>query len=182
MRVLAHRISRRRMIAASGAALGAPLALAACGQTNDADDDRSEDADPDLLNAILGQHLAVSQLSGEIDSAIDPGLDVITTLKEQRKDSVTELEAFIAERDGERVEEPAEPAEAESPAEALSAQLEDSIAATLDVIGELSSPAYRQAAHRYVTEDAAALAALRSITGGEVAPEAFVLGTAAEGS
>ena len=156
----------------------APFTLAACGQTSDPDDERSEDEDPDLLNAILEQQLAVAALAREAGAG--PLAAETSALAKQRKSSVAELEAFIAEREGKATTEPAAPAEAESATEALALQLEDSIAASLAAIGELSSPAYRQAAHRFVTEDAAALAALRSATGGDVAPDAFVLGTSTE--
>jgi len=177
MRPTAHRLTRRRMIAASGAAVGAPLVLAACGDTADPDDDRSEDNDPDLLNAILEQHLAVEDLTKAAGDGPLP--DVTDELAAQRKDSISQLESFIADRDAEATTAAADAAEAESATEALILQLEDSIAASLDSIGDLSSPTYRQAVHRFVTEDAAAVAALRSETGGEVAPDAFVFGAPA---
>ena len=162
------------MLAASGAAVGAPALLAACGQTSDAEDERSEDEDPALLNAILEQHLAVADAAAVAEDGPLP--DVTSELAKQRKGSISQLESFISERDGDAASEPAEAAQAESPTEALVIQLEDSIAASLEAIGELSSPAYRQAVHRFIAEDAAALAALRSETGGEVAPDAFVFG------
>jgi hypothetical protein len=168
------RISRRRMLAASGAAVGAPLVLAACGEAEDEKDERSEDNDPDLLNAVLAQHLAVQDA---VDTAADGPLPEVTKeLSAQRKKSVAELEGLISDRDGEATTEAADTSEAESATEALVLQLEDSIAASLDSIGDLSSPTYRQSVHRFITEDAAALAALRSQTDGDVAPDAFVLG------
>ncbi|MDX6586253.1 MAG: hypothetical protein QOI31_726 [Solirubrobacterales bacterium] len=173
MRALAHRFTRRQMIATS-AAVSAPLVLAACGKAADPDDDRSEDADPDLLNAILAQHLAV--LDAAEAAGDGPLPDVTQELATQRKDSTAKLESFISERDGDATTDAAEAAKAESPTEALILQLEDSIEVSLNSIGELSSPAYRQAVHRFVTEDAAALAALRSETGEEVAPDSFVFG------
>lgn len=174
MRATAHRLTRRRMIVASGAAVGAPLVLAACGQTTDADDDRSEDNDPDLLNPILAQHLAVEAAANAAEDGPLP--DVTQELATQRKDSISQLQGFVADRDGDATTDAAEAASAESPTEALIMQLEDSIATSLDSIGDLSSPAQRQAVHRFVTEDAAALAALRSETGDEVAPDSFVFG------
>ena len=171
---MSARISRRRMLAASSAAVAAPAFLAACGQASDEEDDRSEDQDPDLLNPILEQHLAVEAAAKA--AADGPLPDVTAELESQRKDSISQLEAFISERDGEASSKPAETAQAESPSEALVLQLEDSISASLDAIGDLSSSAYRQAVHRFVTEDAAALAALRSELGDEVAPDSFVFG------
>jgi hypothetical protein len=174
---MSARISRRRMITASSAAVAAPAVLAACGKAADAEDDRSEDDDPDLLNPILARHLAVLDAA---EAASDGPLpDVTSELASQRKDSTTELESFISDRDGDAVSKPADSAQAESPTEALIMQLEDSIAVSLDSIGELSSPAYRQAVHRFITEDAAALAALRSEEGSEIAPDSFVFGAPA---
>jgi hypothetical protein len=176
---MSARISRRRMLAASSAAVAAPAFLAACGQSSDADDDRSEENDPDLLNAILEQQLAVEKLAKAAKGGPLP--DVTSELASQRKNSISELESFISERDGDATTTPADAEQGESPTEALILQLEASIAASLDSIGDLSSSAYRQAVHRYITEDAAALAALRSETGDEVAPDAFVFGASASG-
>lgn len=162
------------MVVASGTAVGAPLLLAACGTTSD-EEERSEANDPGLLNAVLAQHLAVLQATQGI-AAGDPAALASEELMSARRDSITDLEAFVAERDGEATTEPAESAQAESRTEALALQLQDSIETSLEVIGDLSSPAYRQAVHRFITEDAAALAALRSVTGDEVAPDAFVFG------
>lgn len=180
----APRMSRRRMVVASGAAIGAPLVLAACGSS---EDERSEGDDPDLLNAVLAQHLAVLEAAEAadsipkgaaraIDSTVEPGLDAVDGLLRARNDSIAQLEALVGERDGTATTEAAELAQAESPPEGLALQLEDSIEASLDAIGDLSAAAYRQAVHRFITEDAAALAALRSLTGGEIAPDAFVFG------
>jgi len=169
------RITRRRMVVASGAAIGAPLVLAACGSDSE-EEERSESNDPDLLNAVLAQHLAVLDAAGALRDAEDVALDAADLLTTKREDSVGQLEAFVAEADGEATTEPAEAAQAESEVEAIALQLEDSIEASLEVIGNLSAAAYRQAVHRFITEDAAALAALRSVTGGEIAPDAFVFG------
>lgn len=178
---MSARITRRRMLAASAAA-GAPLALAACGQASE-EDDRSEADDPDLLNAVLAQHLAVEKMAKSLDFTEVLGPGETKALLEARKHSISELEAFIAERDGEATTEPAEQAEAESQAEALALQLEGSIEASLEVVGDLSAPAYRQAVHRFITEDAVNIAALRSQLGGDIAPDAFVFGPpASEGS
>ncbi|MEJ7875722.1 MAG: hypothetical protein WKF62_03605 [Solirubrobacterales bacterium] len=175
------RMSRRRMVVASGAAIGAPLILAACGS---AEEERSEGNDPDLLNAVLAQHLAVLEAAEAIDSIADPGPAVSSALITARTDSITQLEAFVGERDGTATTGAADLAQAESPAEGLALQLEASIEASLDTIGDLSAAAYRQSVHRFITEDAAALAALRTVTGGEIAPDAFVFGppTSSEGS
>ena len=173
MALLTSRMTRRRLLAASGAAAG-PVLLAACGEATDEEDERSEENDPELLNAVLEQHLAVE--SGAKAAADGPLPDVTSELAAQRKKSIAQLEALIAERDGDAVSEPAPVPEAESATEGLVLQLQDSIAASLEAIGELSAPGYRQTVHRFIAEDAAALAALRSEVGGEVAPDAFVFG------
>ncbi len=175
MSAFADRMTRRRMLGASGVAIGSPLLLSACGTTSE-EEARSEANDPDLLNAVLAQHLAVLDASSALGDAPEPARQAADVLTTAREDSTGELEAFVSEREGEATTEPAEAASAESPTEGLALQLEDSIEASLEAIGDLSSPAYRQAVHRFITEDAAALAALRSVTGEEIAPDAFVFG------
>jgi hypothetical protein len=165
------RLTRRRMIAVSGAA-AAPFVLAACGQAAD-EEERSEEADPELLNAVLAQHLAVEALAGGPGANGDP---VIAGIAGAREASITMLEGFISEGDGEPTSDPAEQAQGESATEALILQLQDSIEVALDSVGDLSAPAYRQAVHRFITEDAASLAALRSGLGEDVAPDSFVFG------
>jgi len=177
-RAHATRITRRRMVVATGAAVGAPLALAACG-TPDELEERSEANDPDLLNSVLAQQLAVEEAASAFNKSVEPTARVAAkSLAATRKESISQLESFITERDGEPTDEPAEAVEAESPPEALARQLEASIEASLEAIGDLSSASYRQAVHRYITEDAAALAAMRSALGEEVVPDAFVFGPA----
>jgi len=173
---LHNRITRRRMVVATGAAVGAPLALAACGSEDELEA-RSEANDPDLLNAVLAEHLAVRELAAEPALAKAAG-PAVGTLVKARLESIGQLTSFIEERDGTRTSDPAELEEAESQVEALARQLEASIEASLDAIGGLSSAAYRQAVHRFITEDAAALAAVRSVLGEEVVPDAFVFGPA----
>ena len=170
------------MLAASGTAVGAPIFIAACGGSTGSEDDRSEGDDPELLNAILAQHLAV--LDAAKAAKDSPLSDVVDELAAIREESASQLESFVADRDGKATTEAAEAAEAESATEGLVLQLEGSIEASLEAIGDLSSPTYRQAVHRFITEDAAAAAALRSETGGEVAPDSFVFGApaTAEGS
>jgi len=179
------RFNRRRLLAASGATLatGAPALLAACGSEDE--DEASPEQEVELLNEVLAVHLAVLEAAQQAEGSDGPLAAVVAALVTRREDSIGLLEAFVAEAEGEPTDEPAEAAQGESPAEALAVQLEDSIATALAAIGEISAAGYRQAIHRGVTEDAAALAALRSVVGGEVAPDAFVFGppsSAEEGS
>jgi hypothetical protein len=175
----APRMTRRRMLAGSGAAVASPLVLAACGTTEE--DDRSAENDPDLLNSVLAQQLAVLEALKASGGKASPLPDVVSDLTSLREDSVAQLESFVEEQDGTPIDQPAEAAKGESPADALVLQLEDSIEASLAAIGDVSSPAYRQAIHRSITEDAAALAAFRSATGEEIAPDSFVFGAPATG-
>lgn len=162
------------MVAATGAAVGAPFGLAACGSESE-EDARSDANDPELIAAVLEQHLAVTAILAAIEGAEETVVAVANTLDEARKASIAELEEILAGTDAEPTEAP-ETATGESVAEALARQLEQSIEASLEVIGNISVPAQRQAVHRFITEDAAALAAIRSVLGEEIAPDAFVFG------
>jgi hypothetical protein len=167
-------MTRRRMVAATGAAIGAPLALSACG-TESEEDLRSEANDPELIGTVLEQHLAVTSILAALEGAEPVAVGAANALSDARKDSIPELEAILTEADAE-IPEAVDTASAESAVEALKLQLEDSIEASLEVIGQISVPEHRQSIHRFVTEDAAALAAFRSVLGEEVAPDAFVFG------
>jgi hypothetical protein len=167
------------MVAVTGAAVGAPLALGACGSTTE-EDERSEADDPGLIGAVLAQHLAVTDILAAVEGAEPAVVGVANTLSDARKDSISELEGILAEAESDTAAEAAETATAESVVGALSLQLESSIEASLEVIGDISVPAYRQSIHRFITEDAAALAALRSQLNGEIAPDAFVFGAPSE--
>jgi hypothetical protein len=177
----APQISRRRLLAGSGAAVAAPVLLAACGTTEA--DDRSTANDPALLNSVLAQHLAVLDAlrqAQRTDFAGDLGVGDLISLRE---DSAAQLASFVEKQGGTPTKDPAPAAQAESAPEGLALQLGDSIEASLAAIGDISVAEFRQAIHRSITEDAAVLAALRSVTGGEVAPDSFVFGTpAATGS
>jgi len=166
------------MVAASSATVGAPLVLAACGGADELEE-RSGANDPDLLNAILAQHLAVEEAAGQINDTVEPAVSAAAGLIRVRTDSIALLEGFIAEQDATATTEPTELTEAESPPEGLALQLQDSIDTSLEAIGSLSAAAYRQAVHHFITEDAAALAAVRSVLGGEIVPDAFVFGAPA---
>jgi len=176
------RLSRRRLLAASGAtiAAGAPVVLAACG-TEDEDDEATPEREAELLNAVLAQQLAVADaLALGIGGNTPPELEQpLGRLVDLRDDSAQELERAIEELGGTAVDQGAELVGGESPTEGIARQLEASIAASLDAIGELS-PEQRQPVHTAITEDAAALAEIRLVLGEEPAPDAFVMGPPAE--
>ncbi len=172
-------MSRRRLLVASSATLaaGAPLALAACGTAEDEADSTAPEREAELLGEVLAGQLAVVQAadlaSSNAPRQAQPALDRINTLRQQ---SSRALARSIAELEGEPTREPAAIIGAESAVEGAARQLEASIATSLDAIGELTTDAYRQAVHRTITEDAAALAALRDVLGEDPSPDAFVMG------
>src|SRR5688500_11488604 len=102
----ATRITRRRLVVATGAAAGAPLALAACG-TPDELEERSEGNDPDLLNSVLAQQLATEEAASAFNKSADPAARAAAkSLAATRKESISQIESFITERDGEPTDEP----------------------------------------------------------------------------
>ena len=169
------------MLAASGATLaaGAPVALAACG--TEEDEDVSPEREAELLNVVLAQQLAVLEAARTLNPAdATAGLGgAIDELVRQRGDSTQALDAAITDLSGTPVTDPAELVGAESAVEGLARQLEASIAASLDAIGELS-PEQREPVHTAIVEDAGALAELRVVLGEDPAPDAFVMGPPAE--
>jgi hypothetical protein len=174
------RISRRRLLAASGATLaaGAPVALAACG--SDEDEDVSSEREAELLNSVLAQQLAVMDAAREASSgAPQAAVKAAAQLTNLRDRSSQALETAISDLGGAPTSEPAELASAESPVEGLARQLETSIAASLTAIGELS-PEQSEPVHNAIVEDAGALAEVRIVLGEEPAPDAFVMGPPAE--
>lgn len=176
------RISRRRLLAASGATLaaGAPVALAACGAEED--EDVSPEREAELLNVVLAQQLALVEAARE---AMDIGqgepqdAQAIFRYSTERQKSAQALERAISDLGGTPVTEPAELVGAESAVEGLARQLEVAIAASLEAIGELS-PEQRQPVHDAIVEDAGLLAEIRLVLGEDPAPDAFVMGPAAE--
>lgn len=174
---LPTKLSRRGLLVASGATLaaGSSAALGACGAVEE-DEAASPAREAELLNEVLAQQLGVIDAAGAVEGNA-PALASATsaTLRELRDRSARELEAAISDLDGTATSEPADTAGGESPTEGLARRLEVSIAASIEAIGEIA-PERRGAVHRAITEDAAALAALRSVLGEEIAPDAFVMG------
>jgi len=178
---LPTRLSRRRLFAASGATLaaGSAAALAACGTTEDENESTSPAREAELLNEVLAQQLAVIEVARfAAKGAPEEAAAAAAELRELRVASTDALEGAIAELDGTPAGEAAASVEAESAVEGLARQLEAAIAASVDAIGEIN-PERRQPVQRAITEDAAALAVMRSTLGEEVAPDAFVMGPAA---
>ena len=161
------------MLVASGATL-APVVLAACG--TEEDEDVSPAREAELLNSVLAQQLAVIDATR---SALSAGRQLVFRIQRARMDSTRALEAAISDLGGTPTTEPAELVGGESAAEGLARQLETSIAASLDAIGELS-PEQREPVHTAIVEDAGVLAEVRVVLGEDPAPDAFVMGPPAE--
>ena len=169
------------MLAASGATLaaGASVALAACGA--DEDEDVSPEREAELLNVALAQQLGVLEAARALSRADATAAlgGAIDALVRRRSDSSQALEAAISDLGGTPVSDPAELVGAESAVEGLARQLEASIAASLDAIGELS-PEQREPVHNAIVEDAGLLAEIRLALGEDPAPDAFVMGPPSE--
>lgn len=172
-------LSRRRLLALGGVAL-APAVLAACG-TDEAEEGPSDSESADALNSVLAEQLAVFEMAGSKALVESADSKLASRFAQTRIDSLETLRTFVEEVDGEPTTEAAETATGESPTEALARQLEQSIETSLEALRTLDQSAYLQAIHRYTVEDAAALAALRSTLGEDVAPDSFVFGPALEG-
>jgi len=172
-------ITRRRLIATAGggvAAAGAGTVLAACG--GDGRPERTAERDAGLLQAAL---TAEATLSGVYDLATEQALApqvaaAVTAFGEQSREHVALLSSQIEEAGG-AADDSAGPLPAgESVVEAIRVGIEESIAASHDVVGELSTIEARHAVYRVMVADAAQLAAIRGVLGEQQVPVAFVTG------
>jgi hypothetical protein len=182
LRPFGLRLTRRSLLAASGATLaaGTPLAVAACGETESEDEDVSPERQAELMNQVLPQELAVLDAADAVrGNAPAAAAATAAALADLRDRSTQALDQAITDLEGTPDDQAAEQVGGESPTEALARQLETSIAASEEAIGELP-PEHRLPILRAVIEDAAALAALRDALGEEPAPDAFVMGPPAE--
>lgn len=174
-------LSRRRLLALSGATLaaGSGTVLAACGAATD--DEPSDSEDAAALNGVLAQQLAVLETAQAASKgAPEQAAAAITALEELRRSSIADLESAIADLGGTATREPApQAAQAESAVEGLARQLDAAIAEQLAVIADLSAER-RAPVQRAITEDAATLAVLRDTLGEPPAPDAFVFGAPAD--
>ena len=171
-------ITRRSLLAASGTTLaaGTPLALAACGETEEETEDVSPARQAELMNQVLPQQLAVLDIARTVPGNAPNAVDGVAAAEVNLRDRSTQaLEAAITDLDGTPNETAADTVGAESPTEGLARQLETSIAASQEAYAELP-PEHRLPILRAIIEDAAALAALREVLGEEPAPDAFVMG------
>ncbi len=170
-----HPISRRHLLAVSGAG-SAALALSACGAAATGDPEETEpEREAEVLGEVLAAQLAVVEAGRLAIGNAPEGLDsAIESLSDARKASAEDLGAAVTKLGGSPSDAPADNVAAESPVEALAGQLDAAIATSLDAIAEITTDAYRQLVHRGVTEDAAYRALIADTLGEEPAAEAFV--------
>jgi hypothetical protein len=166
-------ITRRRLLAASGAGLagtGAAAALSACGTEIE---DPSAERDVELLNAALAAQSAVVSAFEIEDARL---LGPVQGFAEEASRQVQELGRAIEGAGGTAAETDESPPEAESPTEAAALALEDAIAAYHAAAGALSTAGLNRMVLEFIAADAAQLAALRGELGEDQAPEPFVTG------
>jgi hypothetical protein len=169
-------ITRRRLLAASGAGLaggGAIAALSACG---DSVEEPSAERDVELLNAALAAEATVAGMYEDLRAPAGPGAEALDVFAEQAAAQVERLTRAIEDAGGTPSEENGSPPEAESAVEALTLALNPAIAAYHEAAGGLSTPELNRLVLELMAADAAQLAALRGILGEEQAPEPFVTG------
>jgi hypothetical protein len=169
-------ITRRRLLAISGAGLaggGAAAALAACGTEVE---EPSTERDVELLNAALEAERAVAELYKSPASLSGAGAEAANSFRAEAEDQVDELTEAIETAGGTPSETQPETPEAESVIEAGVLALENTIAAYHAAIGDLSTADLRAMVLGFVATNAAQMAALRGVLGEEQAPEPFVTG------
>lgn len=168
-------MSRRGMLAASGASLSA-LALAACGAVQE-EEEPSPEEDAELLNELLaaeealgGVYSGAPDLSGAERAMIDRfALDTAGNVRALR-DAVTE-----------RGGEPAGPAEGMVGGTGFGPLItaeNRAIGAGIAAIGGLSEGSAKQLVQAIVMSHAAHVAVLRNVEDGSPAPEPYVMGDA----
>jgi hypothetical protein len=172
-------ITRRRLIAASGATLaagGAAATLTACG--GDGRTEPSAERDIELLQRALDAQASVSDLYRVARrQALDPPVvNAIETFDRRSSRNQRQLALRIEDAGGTPAEPDIRTPAAESVVEAIGIALDDAIAAEHGIVGHLSSPAARRTVYEAMTSDAAQLAAFRGILGEVQVPAAFVTG------
>lgn len=174
-------ITRRRLIATTGAGLaagGAAAALTACGGTGR--EEPSAQRDVELLQRALDAEAIVSglyRLAGRqrLDAPVSEAID---TFEAQSSRHRAQLTGRIEDAGGVPAESDARAPAAESVVEAIRIALDDAIAVTHEIVGGLSSPQARRTVYEVMTADAAQLAVFRGILGEGQVPVAFVTGSA----
>jgi hypothetical protein len=171
-------ITRRRLIAASGAGLAAGGAAALSGCGGDPGEDPSPQRDVELLQRALEAQAAVNDLYGlageqQLD---EPVAEAMRQFEQQSSRHARQLARRIEEAGGTPADPDASPPVAESVVEAIGIALEEAVAAGHRIVGTLSSPEARRTVYRMMSADAAQLAVVRGVLGEDQVPVAFVTG------
>lgn len=170
-------ITRRRLLATTGAGIagGGAAVLSACG--SDADEPSAE-RDVELLQAALDAEGAVARLYElAAGQRLDrEAADAVAAFGSQASAQLKRLTDAIESAGGEPAKPGGSPAAAESVVEAIALALDEAIAAYHSAVGKLSTVELRRTAFELMNADAAQLAAIRGLLGEEQAPEPFVTG------
>lgn len=168
-------VSRRGLLAASGASLSA-LALAACGAARE-EEEPSPEADAELLNELLAEEELLNGVYRNAPRMQGAERKMIDRFAFAAAENVLTLRQAVSERGG----EPAGPAEGMVGGTGLLPLItaeNRALAAGIGAIGGLSEGPAKQLVQAIVTGHAARVAVLRSVEEGSPSPEAFVMGEA----
>jgi hypothetical protein len=170
-------ITRRRLLATSGAGLagtGAVTLLAACGTD---EEEPSAERDAELLNTALEAQATVAQLYSDTPASQEGSTArALDTFSKEADDQLRRLRESIEGAGGTPSDTAADAPQAESQLEALALALTTAIGAYNAAVGDLSSSSLRATVLELGVADAAQLAAIHGLLGEEQAPTAFVTG------
>lgn len=173
---LGRGLSRRGLLAASGASLSA-LALAACGTATQEEDEPSPEADAELLNELLAAEEALAGVYSAAPNLSGAERKMVDRFALDNAANVRALRDAVTERGG----EPASAAEGMVGGTGFGPLItaeSRAIAAGIAAIGGLSEGSAKQLVQAIVMGHAARVAVLRSVEDGSPAPEPFVMGDA----
>ncbi|HEY8465795.1 MAG TPA: hypothetical protein VIL04_03235 [Solirubrobacterales bacterium] len=169
----ARGVSRRGLLAASGASLSA-LALAACGASQE-EEEPSPEEDAARLNELLAAEELLDGIYRNAPRSSGAERRMIDSFAFAAARNVLTLREAVTERGG----EPAGPEEGMVGGTGLRPLIigeNRAIAAGISAIGGLTEPEAKRLVQGIVTGHAARVAVLRSIEEGDPAPEAYVMG------
>jgi hypothetical protein len=172
-------ITRRRLVAASGAGLaagGAAALISACG--GDGREEPSAERDTELLQRPLAAEATLSDLyrRAQRQQLDQPVAEAVEAFGEQASRHERQLTRQIGNAGGTPAGADTSPPAAESVVEAIRLPLDDAITAAHGIVGDLSSPQARRTVYEVMTANAGQLAAIRGTLGEEQVPVAFVTG------
>lgn len=170
---LASAVSRRGLLAASGASLSA-LALAACGATRE-EEEPSPAQDAERLNELLAAEELLNNIYRSAPQASGAERRMIDSFAFAAARNVLTLREAVTDRSA----EPAGPEEGMVGGTGLRPLIigeNRAIAAGISAVGGLTEAEAKQLVQGIVAGHAARVAVLRSIEEGDAAPEAWVMG------